>query len=111
MGNTKVLTALMDEVIQDGTSGALLWGIRSHRRDGGFYYHDESGGYASYHWPGYQSGDKVDERNLLKVLREKAYQIRGETIPPVPIPEPVPLLLAIKSADDYLARLYRGKRI
>ena len=77
MGDTKVLVSFMDEVIRNGTSGALLWGIRSHRRDGGFYFHDESGGYVSYHWPGFSSGDKVDERNLLRILREKAYQIRG----------------------------------
>jgi hypothetical protein len=104
MGTTKVLTAFMDEVIQNGTSGALLWGIRSHRRDGGFYFHDESGGYASYHWPGFSSGEKIDERKLLQILRAKAYQIRGLTIPPVPIPEPAPVLPAIKSADDIIWR-------
>jgi hypothetical protein len=104
MGPTDALASLMDEVIRNGTSGALLWGVRSHRRDGGFYFHDESGGYASYHWPGFSSGDRIDERNLLKVLREKAYQIRGLTVPPVPIPEPAPVLLAIKSADDIIWR-------
>ena len=104
MGDTKVLASLMDEVIRNGTSGGLLWGIRSHRRDGGFYFHDESGGYASYHWPGFSSGNEIDERKLLQILREKAYQIRGLTVPPVPIPQPAPVLLEIKSADDIIWR-------
>lgn len=104
MGTTDVLISFMDEVIRNGTSGALLWGVRSHRRDGGFYFHNESGGYASYHWPGFSSADEIDERNLLRVLREKAYQIRGITIPAVPIPEPAPVLLEIKSADDIIWR-------
>jgi len=104
MGTTDVLISFMDEVMQNGTSGALLWGVRSHRRDGGFYFHNESGGYASYHWPGFSSGDEIDERNLLRILREKAYQIRGLTVPAVPIPAPAPVLLEIKSADDIIWR-------
>jgi hypothetical protein len=100
MGDTDVLISFMDEVVRNGTSGALLWGVRAHRRDGGFYFHNESGGYASYHWPGFSSGDRIDEKILLQVLREKAYQIRKLTVPAMPIPTPAPVLFTIKSADD-----------
>ena len=104
MGDTKNLVSLMDEIIRNGTSGGLLWGIRSHRRDGGFYFHDESGGYVSYHWPGFSSGDKVDEKNLLKILREKAYHIRGLDVPAVSVPQLAPVLLEIKSPDNIIWR-------
>ena len=46
--------------IEDGIAGALLWSLRFHRRDGGFYWHMEvgTGGnfYKAYHWPGFDSG-------------------------------------------------------
>ncbi|HMO86883.1 MAG TPA: hypothetical protein PKC18_18395, partial [Lacipirellulaceae bacterium] len=48
-------------VIDSGASGALIWSLRYHHRDGGFYWHDEpSGGrlYKAYHWPGFESGDR-----------------------------------------------------
>ncbi len=41
-------------------SGALLWSLRGHARDGGFYWHYETssdGTYpASLHWPGFTAG-------------------------------------------------------
>jgi len=76
LGKTENLLDLMNEIIANGTSGGLLWGIRSHRRDGGFYWHDEGGGYKSYHWPGFPSGSFQDEKVLLDILCSKAYEIR-----------------------------------
>ncbi|MBN1766474.1 MAG: AGE family epimerase/isomerase [Sedimentisphaerales bacterium] len=111
MGDTEVLVKFMDEVIRNGTSGALLWGIRSHRRDGGFFFHGESGGYASYHWPGFASADNIDEKNLLHTLRQKAYQIRGLPEPPLPVPTPTPHLLPIHSVDDILWRGSTGAAV
>jgi hypothetical protein len=49
-------------------AGALVWSLRSHRREGGFYWHSEpfgSGLFKAYHWPGFASGDDYDERDLL----------------------------------------------
>ncbi|MCG6923140.1 MAG: hypothetical protein LJF15_18950, partial [Acidobacteria bacterium] len=46
----------------------LVWSLRSHRREGGFYWHSEpfgSGLFKAYHWPGFASGDDYDERDLL----------------------------------------------
>jgi hypothetical protein len=43
-------------VIDDGIPGALLWSLRMHRREGGFYWHMEVGTgrniYKAFHWPG-----------------------------------------------------------
>ena len=64
-------------------------------RDGGFYWHSEPAGeglYKAYHWPGFASGDKYGEREVLRLTREKAYEIRGEEAPPLEIPAPPRLL-------------------
>jgi len=69
-----------DAVIEEGVSGALLWSLRFHSRDGGFYWHWEpSGGglYKAYHWPGFPSGAKYQEREVLELTRRKALEIRG----------------------------------
>lgn len=69
-----------DTVIEQGISGALLWSLRFHNRDGGFYWHWEPAGgglYKAYHWPGFPSGEKYDERETLELTRRKALEIRG----------------------------------
>ena len=92
--------AVYDEVIANGASGALLWSLRFHHRDGGFYWHSEPAGegvYKAYHWPGFDSGDQYGEREVLRLTREKAYQIRGEE-PPAPEAPAAPRLLPIADA-------------
>ena len=89
--------AVYDDVIESGVSGALLWSLRFHHRDGGFYWHSEPAGegvYKAYHWPGFDSGDKYGEREVMRLTREKAYQIRGEE-PPAPEVPAAPRLLPI----------------
>jgi mannan endo-1,4-beta-mannosidase len=91
------ISAVYDEVIENGVSGALLWSLRFHHRDGGFYWHSEPAGegvYKAYHWPGFDSGDKYGEREIMRLTREKAYQIRGEK-PPMPEVPAAPRLLSI----------------
>ncbi|SNR51314.1 hypothetical protein SAMN06265371_104165 [Lutibacter agarilyticus] len=83
-------------------AGTLNWSIRSHREEGGFYWHSEPVGhnlYKAYHWPGFASGFNYDEIGLLKLMREKAYEIRGELIPELPIPK-APKLLPIKNVFE-----------
>jgi hypothetical protein len=94
------IEAVYDEVIESGVSGALLWSLRFHHRDGGFYWHSEpavEGLYKAYHWPGFASGDKYGEREVMRLTREKAYEIRGEVPPPLEIPA-APRLLPITDA-------------
>jgi hypothetical protein len=95
LGATTNLLDLMNEIITSGTSGGLLWSLRSHRQDGGFYSHDEAGGYKSYHWPGFPSGDFQDETHLLGLLRARAFAIRHAVEEPLPRPS-APFLLPIR---------------
>lgn len=81
-------------------NGAVLmakFGIRSHCRDGGWYYHNEGGTPVnSFHVPGFSAGFVYDEVRLLDLLRKEAYLIRGITAPPVQKPAPAPVLITQK---------------
>lgn len=88
----------LDEVVADGTGGALLWSLRFHSRDGGFYWHSEGLGgdlYKAYHWPGFDSGRAYGEREVLTLMRDKAFAIQGRAVPPLDAPAP-PRLLPIE---------------
>ncbi|MCX6168225.1 MAG: cellulase family glycosylhydrolase [Ignavibacteriales bacterium] len=91
---TKDIAAVLDTVIKDSVSGIMLWSLRFHNRDGGFYYHSSDNGGTAYRWPGFGSGKLFDEQNVMQLMREKAYAINNEPIPPMPIPE-APILLPI----------------
>jgi hypothetical protein len=96
LGSIETIRQLMQVIREDGLAGGLLWGIRGHRRDGGFYYHNEGGtSVNSYHWPGFATGQGYDERCILDLLRIEAYAIRGEELPPLPRPSPNPVLLRV----------------
>jgi hypothetical protein len=91
---------VLETVIESGTSGALVWSLRFHNRDGGFYWHSEplgAGLYKAYHWPGFSSGDDYQETALLSLMREAAYRIQG-TAPPEIAPPAAPVLLPVRSA-------------
>ena len=96
---TPEIKRVYDTMIGDSMAGALLWSLRFHSRDGGFYWHMEvgSGGnfYRAYHWPGFESGTGYDEEAVLQLTRDKAYEIRNESAPPVEKPAaPAPLPIA-----------------
>lgn len=90
---------VLDTVISSGISGALIWSLRYHNRDGGFYWHTEGasgGAYKAYHYPGFTTGNTYEETVLLKLLQTKAYAISGLPFP-APAPPAPPRLLPIKS--------------
>jgi hypothetical protein len=98
---------LLDVVIDGGTAGALIWSLRFRSRDGGFYWHSEPFGgdrYKAYHWPGFASGEAYDERNLVCLMREKAYEIQGRAAPTLVAPNPARLL----PIDDVAAISWQG---
>ncbi|MEX0641861.1 MAG: cellulase family glycosylhydrolase [Pirellulales bacterium] len=99
---TPHITSAIQTVIDDGISGALLWSLRMHRREGGFYWHMEVGTgrniYKAFHWPGFASGDRYDEDTVMPLIRNKAYEIRGLQPPPLERPAP-PKLLSIDRAS------------
>lgn len=99
---TPYIARAIQTVVDDGISGALLWSLRMHRREGGFYWHMEIGTgrnvYKAFHWPGFASGDRYDERAILKLVRENAYAIRGREAPRVERPR-APRLLPIEKVS------------
>jgi hypothetical protein len=99
---TESLRQVFDTAIRDGIAGVLVWSLRFHNRDGGFYWHSEPAGgglYKAYHWPGFQSGAAYDESAVLRLMRDKAYEIQGSTPPELETPEP-PTLFDIQSTDQ-----------
>jgi hypothetical protein len=82
---TRDAESLLQTVINEKISGALIWSLRFHNRDGGFYSHSEPYGgdkYKAYHWPGFASGNAYDETGILNLMRQKAFEIRGKTASP-----------------------------
>jgi mannan endo-1,4-beta-mannosidase len=85
----------LSAVVDDGMCGALLWSLRFHSRDGGFYWHSEGLGgdlYKAYHWPGFDSGQAYGEHEVLQLMRTKAFEIQGREPPPLEPPAPPELL-------------------
>ncbi|HKK67797.1 MAG TPA: cellulase family glycosylhydrolase, partial [Bacteroidales bacterium] len=79
--STTAMTKILDEVIATDIAGALIWSLRHHRREGGFYWHSEplgGGLYKAYHFPGFASGDEYDETGVIDMMRTKAYEIQGK---------------------------------
>lgn len=95
---TPVIKELLNTVIENGTSGALIWSLRFHNKDGGFYFHSE-GKYSAYHWPGFPEGNISDEKNVLNLLRSYAFKIRKLAVPPVD-PPGAPVLLPIHASGS-----------
>ena len=97
---TDAVKEVLETVIEENVSGALIWSLRFRSRDGGFYWHSEPYGgdlFKSYHWPGFASNVAFDETGLLELMRQKAFEIRGITPPPIEKPAP-PVLLDIEDA-------------
>ncbi|GAB5459012.1 MAG: hypothetical protein Hens3KO_20420 [Henriciella sp.] len=88
--STSGMQQIMDYMIgEPEIAGAMTWSLRRHHRNGGWYYHTEplgGGLYRSYHWPGFHDGEAYDERNLLSLLRDKAFEIQGLSAPSIGIP-------------------------
>lgn len=91
---TPVIEELLKTVINNGTAGALIWSLRYHNKDGGFYWHTD-GKYSAYHWPGFSENSISDEINIMKLMRAYAYKIRKLPVPPLDLPE-APLLFPIQ---------------
>ncbi len=101
--STSALEKTIDQIIASkDIAGALIWSLRSHREEGGFYWHAEPFGhgvYKAYHWPGFTSGHPYDEENFIQMFRHKAFAIQGLAEPPIEKPL-APKLLDIKTVYD-----------
>jgi len=99
---------IYDKVVaSDDVAGVLIWSLRHHRREGGFYWHSEPAGgglFKAFHVPGFVSGDEYDERSYLATMRAAAFRIRGLPEPRWPVPA-APRLLPI---EDVAAISWQG---
>lgn len=93
---TPDIKAVLDSVIEKNVSGIMIWSLRGHNSEGGYYYHSSDNSGTAYRWPGFDNGASYDEKNLMKVMRESAYKINGKEAPPIPIPD-APTLLEIET--------------
>ena len=84
--------SLLRHVVTLPIEGVLLWGLRGHSREGGFYDHLERAPFESYHLTGSDSGAAYDEQAIMKMMRALAFASRGLPVPPLPAPPP-PLML------------------
>lgn len=107
---TQEIRAITDTIINQHLTGGMVWSLRFRNREGGFYHHYEYNNTEAYRWPGFPSGDVYDERNVLNMIREKAYQIDGKTVPPIPVPE-APVLLDIKNVGEISWQGSTGARV
>jgi mannan endo-1,4-beta-mannosidase len=108
LGLTGVAAILQQVESSAGICGALIWSLRFHSRDGGFYWHSEPGAggyfYKAYHWPGFATGENYAEKDVMQLLCERGYKIKGEQAPTLAVPKP-PQLLA---CDDPARLTWQG---
>ncbi len=95
----KDVKAIVDTTINNDLSGIMIWSLRFHSRDGGFYQHGENFGVSAYRFPGFTSGERYNEKEIMDFMRRSAYKINNEKESPLPVPDP-PNLLNIKDVYD-----------
>jgi hypothetical protein len=87
---TEGMRAIMDTILQDpAISGGLIWSLRVHNQDGGYYWHHEPFGgdfFKAYHWPGGPAGEPYDEARFMRMVRENAWQIQNRPAPALAAP-------------------------
>ena len=78
-------TTYMNTIIGNpNVSGGLMWSLRFHARDGGFYTHYEGyNNFYSYHVPGFPANMTEqwgsEEASVIPTLRSKALEISGQS--------------------------------
>ncbi|HUI29545.1 MAG TPA: hypothetical protein VLX91_04975 [Candidatus Acidoferrales bacterium] len=114
--NPQDAKALVDTVIDNGISGIMIWSLRFHSRDGGFYQHGENYGVGSYRFPGFPSDSIYHEKEIVDIMRNAAYAIDSLPEPPLPIPDsptmlPVPDVYHISWQGSAGASSYEIQRM
>ncbi|HEY5912856.1 MAG TPA: hypothetical protein VJA21_19870 [Verrucomicrobiae bacterium] len=93
---TEGMRAIIDHIMQDrAIAGGLIWSLRFHDQDGGYYWHHEPFGgdfFKAYHWPGGPTGAPYDEPRFMAMVRQKAFAIQGKSAPKLGAPQAPKLL-------------------
>jgi mannan endo-1,4-beta-mannosidase len=100
---------MFQHVLAQPIEGVLIWGLRGHSREGGFYHHMERPPFQSYHLTGSDSGAAYDEQAIMKMMRTLAFGARRLPVPPIPAPEP-PVMLGATSRGAVSFRGSLGAR-
>lgn len=120
LGSNDNVIELMETIANNNISGGLMWSMRSHRRDGGWYYHNEGGTHVnSFHYPGFKAGERYSEREMLRQVQKYACKLSGIPVPAVRKPDCAPVLFinpdgltwqgATGAANYTVERLENGK--
>ena len=84
----------IDKIInKNKNSGALVWSLRQHNKNGGFLYHveDWTPKAPTMRYPGFSSG-APNEKLSFDALKLWGFKLQGKTVPAVKKPEPPELL-------------------
>ncbi|NOX89897.1 MAG: hypothetical protein GXO77_12810 [Calditrichaeota bacterium] len=107
------IKAVLDQSLKNSdVCGALIWSLRFHNREGGFYWHSEplgDGLYKAYHLPGFTSGNAYDETGIFKIFFNVNSQWLGSDLA-VSEPPPAPYLLPVKDVGHISWRGSTGAR-
>ncbi|WP_044914742.1 fibronectin type III domain-containing protein [Butyrivibrio sp. WCE2006] len=79
--------------VENDTNGIMMWSLRAHKDGFGYYFHNEDGYWASYHWPGFESGNYYGETEIIRSIYAYAQIVNGEAsnyeeAAAIPIPAP-----------------------
>jgi hypothetical protein len=99
---TNAIIKVADYIIDSEIIGGLIWSLRFHREEGGFYWHSEplgGGIFKAFHYPGFPSGIEYNEEVLMPLYRGKAFEIRNLPVPDVKAPKP-PKLLPVEKVSE-----------
>jgi len=114
IGEFGLLTAadterVLRHAVNQPIDGILLWSLRSHNRDGGFYHHMEKPPFQAYHFPGSLLGHDYEEQGVMRLMRHFAFSVRREEVPVLPAPA-APSLLPVSPLGEVRWRGSVGAR-
>lgn len=89
--------------------GLLIWSLRSHNRDGGYYHHMEKPPFQAYHFPGSILGHDYEEQTIMRLMRHYAFSARHQETPALPQPA-APSMLPVSSLAEVRWRGSLGAR-
>lgn len=97
--DTVLHRGLLQAVVSNGTSGALMWSLTHHNKEGGFYFKGDAANEwtPEYRWPGFASAN-TKEAEKMDQIRRYTYQIRNVIKPAKPVPD-APYLLPASSRN------------
>jgi mannan endo-1,4-beta-mannosidase len=114
IGEFGLLTArdterLLQYAFSQPIEGILIWSLRYHNRDGGFYHHMEKPPFQAYHFPGSLLGHDYEEQPIMNLMRRYAYAVRREEVPVLPVPA-APSMLPVSRLGEVPWRGSMGAR-